>query len=101
MEGNTPHVFPSPPGKNWDLSAALSDFEQLRQVHAGNLPQSFNEGHSFKPMEKEGARPVRPPLQRQDDLVQGESAKCSSKPVAYGHNGELWLMMARASKILA
>ncbi|CAM9123057.1 unnamed protein product [Bubo scandiacus] len=57
-------------GKNWDLSAALSDFEQLRQVHAGNLPHSFNEGRSYKPPEKETARPGRPPLQRQDDIVQ-------------------------------
>ncbi|KFW78828.1 OTU domain-containing protein 7B, partial [Manacus vitellinus] len=36
-------------GKNWDLSAALSDFEQLRQVHAGNLPPSFNEGRGARP----------------------------------------------------
>ncbi|GAB0201056.1 OTU domain-containing protein 7B [Grus japonensis] len=57
-------------GKNWDLSAALSDFEQLRQVHAGNLPHSFNEGRNYKPPEKEAARPGRPPLQRQDDIVQ-------------------------------
>ncbi|XP_054854892.1 OTU domain-containing protein 7B [Eublepharis macularius] len=57
-------------GKNWDLSAALSDFEQLRQVHAGNLPHPFNEGRSFKPVEKDAVRSVRPPLQRQDDMVQ-------------------------------
>ncbi|XP_019411702.1 PREDICTED: OTU domain-containing protein 7B [Crocodylus porosus] len=57
-------------GKNWDMNAALSDFEQLRQVHAGNLPHSFNEGRSYKPLEKEAARPMRPPLQRQDDIVQ-------------------------------
>lgn len=57
-------------GKNWDVNAALSDFEQLRQVHAGNLPHSFNEGRTFKPLEKEAARPMRPPLQRQDDLIQ-------------------------------
>ncbi|XP_042699244.2 OTU domain-containing protein 7B isoform X2 [Chrysemys picta bellii] len=57
-------------GKNWDVNAALSDFEQLRQVHAGNLPHSFNEGRNFKSLEKEAARPVRPPLQRQDDIIQ-------------------------------
>uniref|UniRef100_A0A8C0J0H4 OTU domain-containing protein 7B n=1 Tax=Chelonoidis abingdonii TaxID=106734 RepID=A0A8C0J0H4_CHEAB len=57
-------------GKNWDVNAALSDFEQLRQVHAGNLPHSFNEGHNFKSLQKEAARPVRPPLQRQDDIIQ-------------------------------
>uniref|UniRef100_A0ABM5F3H0 ubiquitinyl hydrolase 1 n=1 Tax=Pogona vitticeps TaxID=103695 RepID=A0ABM5F3H0_9SAUR len=57
-------------GKNWDLSAALSDFEQLRQVHAGTLPRSFNEGRAFKLAEKEVPRPPRPLLQRQDDIVQ-------------------------------
>ncbi|XP_061872170.1 OTU domain-containing protein 7B isoform X2 [Colius striatus] len=56
-------------GKNWDLSAALSDFEQLRQVHAGKLPHSFSEGQSCRAPE-EAARPARPPLQRQDDVVQ-------------------------------
>lgn len=65
------------PGKNWDVSAALSDFEQLRQVHAGNLPPPFSEGSggSRTPekgfSERESARPHRPTLQRQDDIVQG------------------------------
>lgn len=67
--------LPLTPGKNWDLSAALSDFEQLRQVHAGNLPRSFNEGQTFKLVEKEAPRVARPPLQRQDDIVQGKSAR--------------------------
>lgn len=64
-------------GKNWDVSAALSDFEQLRQVHAGNLPSPFSEGGggSRTPekgfSDRESARPARPPLQRQDDIVQG------------------------------
>uniref|UniRef100_A0A8D0G072 OTU domain-containing protein 7B n=1 Tax=Sphenodon punctatus TaxID=8508 RepID=A0A8D0G072_SPHPU len=57
-------------GKNWDVSAAMNDFEQLRQVHAGNLPHSFNEGRNLKLPEREAARPMRPPLQRQDDVVQ-------------------------------
>ncbi|XP_029436943.1 OTU domain-containing protein 7B isoform X2 [Rhinatrema bivittatum] len=57
-------------GKNWDLSAALSDFEQLRHMNAGNLPHSLNEGCSFKLPEKETTRPMRPALQRQDDIVQ-------------------------------
>lgn len=65
-------LLPSHPGKNWDLSAALSDFEQLRQVHAGNLPHSFNEGRGARPPEREVGRPGRPPLQRQDDIVQGQ-----------------------------
>uniref|UniRef100_A0AAZ3NZJ5 ubiquitinyl hydrolase 1 n=1 Tax=Oncorhynchus tshawytscha TaxID=74940 RepID=A0AAZ3NZJ5_ONCTS len=35
-------------GKNWDLSAALSDYEQLRQVHTVNLPTVFNEGRYYR-----------------------------------------------------
>lgn len=64
-------------GKNWDVSAALSDFEQLRQVHAGNLPPPFSEGSggSRTPekgfSDRESARPPRPTLQRQDDIIQG------------------------------
>lgn len=64
-------------GKNWDVSAALSDFEQLRQVHAGSLPQPFSEGSGASRTpekgfsDRESARPPRPPLQRQDDIVQG------------------------------
>ena len=64
-------------GKNWDVSAALSDFEQLRQVHAGNLPPPFSEGSggSRTPekgfSDRESTRPPRPTLQRQDDIVQG------------------------------
>ncbi|XP_077425136.1 OTU domain-containing protein 7A [Vanacampus margaritifer] len=38
-------------GKNWDLSAALNDYEELRQVHTANLPQVFNEGRYYKPPE--------------------------------------------------
>lgn len=64
-------------GKNWDVSAALNDFEQLRQVHAGILPQSFSEGSGTSRTpekgfsERECTRPPRPTLQRQDDIVQG------------------------------
>ncbi|XP_030044331.1 OTU domain-containing protein 7A [Microcaecilia unicolor] len=61
-------------GKNWDLTAALNDYEQLRQVHTGNLPQVFNEGKHYKQQEKELAQQVnkieRPGLQRQDDIAQ-------------------------------
>ncbi|XP_067878726.1 OTU domain-containing protein 7B isoform X2 [Heterodontus francisci] len=60
-------------GKNWDITAALSDFEQLRQVNAGNLPYSFNEGRGVKVQEKEPSRLVRPVLQRQEDPVQARS----------------------------
>uniref|UniRef100_A0A8C7YZU4 ubiquitinyl hydrolase 1 n=1 Tax=Oryzias sinensis TaxID=183150 RepID=A0A8C7YZU4_9TELE len=38
-------------GKNWDLSAALNDYEELRQVHTANLPQVFNEGRYYKQAE--------------------------------------------------
>lgn len=60
-------------GKNWDFTAALSDFEQLRQVHAGNLTYSFTEQRTYLPPEKEMARVGRPILQRQDEVVQGKS----------------------------
>lgn len=59
-------------GKNWDFTAALSDFEQLRQVHAGNLTYSFTEDRTYLPPEKEMARVGRPILHRQDEVVQGE-----------------------------
>ncbi|XP_067831930.1 LOW QUALITY PROTEIN: OTU domain-containing protein 7B-like [Heptranchias perlo] len=57
-------------GKNWDITAALSDFQQLRQVNAGNLPYSFNEGRGITGQEKEASRLVRPVLPRQDESVQ-------------------------------
>uniref|UniRef100_A0A8C4RGQ9 ubiquitinyl hydrolase 1 n=1 Tax=Erpetoichthys calabaricus TaxID=27687 RepID=A0A8C4RGQ9_ERPCA len=57
-------------GKNWDLSAALSDFEQLRQVHAANLPYCFPEERVARHAEKEIPRVGRPVLHRQDDIVQ-------------------------------
>lgn len=59
------------------MSAALSDFEQLRQVHAGNLSPPFSGGSTCpKTPEKGGSdreptRPSRPILQRQDDVIQG------------------------------
>ncbi|XP_053561358.1 OTU domain-containing protein 7B isoform X2 [Bombina bombina] len=55
-------------GKKWDVNAALSDYEQLRLGNAGSLGHSFNDGHNFK--HPETARPMRPALQRQDDIVQ-------------------------------
>lgn len=65
-------------GKNWDLTAALSDYEQLRQVHTANLPQVFNEGKYCKQPEPEQPPQVtkaeRPCLQRQDDIAQGKSS---------------------------
>ncbi|XP_072004130.1 OTU domain-containing protein 7A [Engystomops pustulosus] len=61
-------------GKNWDLTAALSDYEQLRQVHTANLPQVFNEGKYYKQQDREITQHVnkieRPNLQRQEDIAQ-------------------------------
>ncbi|XP_067829530.1 OTU domain-containing protein 7A [Heptranchias perlo] len=57
-------------GKNWDLSAALNDFEQLRQVHTGNLPRVFNEGSFYKQQEKELSNQVIKCEQRQDEIAQ-------------------------------
>uniref|UniRef100_UPI00398F1D5F OTU domain-containing protein 7A n=1 Tax=Pristiophorus japonicus TaxID=55135 RepID=UPI00398F1D5F len=57
-------------GKNWDLSAALNDFEQLRQVHTGNLPHVFNEGSFYKQQEKELSNQVNKCEQRQDEIAQ-------------------------------
>uniref|UniRef100_A0A8C7Y879 ubiquitinyl hydrolase 1 n=1 Tax=Oryzias sinensis TaxID=183150 RepID=A0A8C7Y879_9TELE len=57
-------------GKNWDFTAALSDFEQLRQVHAGNLTYSIPEEQTYQPLEKDMARVGRPLLHRQDEVVQ-------------------------------
>uniref|UniRef100_A0AAZ3RZL2 ubiquitinyl hydrolase 1 n=1 Tax=Oncorhynchus tshawytscha TaxID=74940 RepID=A0AAZ3RZL2_ONCTS len=61
-------------GKNWDLTAALSDFEQLRQVHAGNLSYSFAEERTYPAPEKEMARVGRPLLHRQEEVLQGENS---------------------------
>ncbi|XP_061531295.1 LOW QUALITY PROTEIN: OTU domain-containing protein 7B [Phycodurus eques] len=62
-------------GKNWDLNAALSDFEQLRQVHAGNLMYSFTQERTYLPPEKEMARLGRLVLQRQDDVTQADEKR--------------------------
>ncbi|XP_041729930.2 OTU domain-containing protein 7B isoform X3 [Coregonus clupeaformis] len=64
-------------GKNWDLTAALSDFEQLRQVHAGNLSYSFAEGRTYPAPEKEMARVGRPLLHRQDEVLQATEKRLS------------------------
>ncbi|XP_059496097.1 OTU domain-containing protein 7A isoform X2 [Stegostoma tigrinum] len=57
-------------GKNWDLSAALNDFEQLRQVQTGNLPHEFNEGSFYKQQDKELSNQVKKFEQRQDEFSQ-------------------------------
>lgn len=64
------------PGKNWDLSAALNDYEQLRQVHTANLPHVFNEGRYYKQPERSSTpqhigKPEQCP-QKQEDNTQGE-----------------------------
>ncbi len=78
-------------GKNWDLSAALSDFEQLRQVHAGNLSCTFAEEREYPSFEKEMARTGRPLLHRQDE-VQGTKAleSLSARPDL---NSQMWFVI--------
>lgn len=58
-------------GKNWDFTAALSDFEQLRQVHAGTLAYSSTEDRAYPLPDKDMARVGRPLLHRQSEVVQG------------------------------
>ncbi|XP_031723244.1 OTU domain-containing protein 7B isoform X2 [Anarrhichthys ocellatus] len=70
-------------GKNWDFTAALSDFEQLRQVHAGNLTYSFAEDRTYPPLEKEMARVGRPLLHRQDEVVQAATEKRLSRGISH------------------
>uniref|UniRef100_A0A8C1QMF7 ubiquitinyl hydrolase 1 n=1 Tax=Cyprinus carpio TaxID=7962 RepID=A0A8C1QMF7_CYPCA len=60
-------------GKNWDLSAALSDFEQLRQVHAGNLSCTFAEEREYPSIERTG----RPFVHRQDEVAQATEKRLS------------------------
>lgn len=68
-----------PTGKNWDLSAALNDYEELRQVHTANLPQVFNEGRYYKQPETRDTpthvnKIDRPCAQKQEDNTQGSRA---------------------------
>lgn len=63
-------------GKNWDLSAALNDYEELRQVHTANLPQVFNEGRYYKQPEARDtpthvSKIDRLCAQKQEDSTQG------------------------------
>ena len=77
----------SSPGKNWDLTAALSDYEQLRQVHTANLPPVFNEGRCPKQPEREPPPPghtaERPCLPRQDDIAQGTCCGACQAPASW------------------
>uniref|UniRef100_A0A8D0D5E3 ubiquitinyl hydrolase 1 n=1 Tax=Sander lucioperca TaxID=283035 RepID=A0A8D0D5E3_SANLU len=62
-------------GKNWDLSAALNDYEELRQVHTANLPQVFNEGRYYKHPETRDtpthvSKIDKPCAQKQEDNAQ-------------------------------
>lgn len=63
-------------GKNWDLSAALNDYEELRQVHTANLPQAFNEGRYYKPPQESRDTPThvskseRSSTHKQEDSAQ-------------------------------
>ncbi|KAM9436553.1 OTU domain-containing protein 7B isoform 2-T2 [Clarias gariepinus] len=65
-------------GKNWDLTAALSDFEQLRQVHAGSLSYSYPQDRQQTLTDhKDMTRVGRPLLHRQDDVVQANEKRLS------------------------
>ncbi|KAL1007741.1 hypothetical protein UPYG_G00091020 [Umbra pygmaea] len=61
-------------GKNWDLSAALNDYEELRQVHTANLPAVFNEGRYYQQPDHDTPQHLskvqRPSVQRQEDNTQ-------------------------------
>ncbi|CAF96245.1 unnamed protein product, partial [Tetraodon nigroviridis] len=70
-------------GKNWDISAALSDFEQLRQVHAGNLTFSSTEDRAYPLPDKEMARVGRPLLHRQSEVVQAATEKRLSRGISH------------------
>ncbi|XP_034030138.1 OTU domain-containing protein 7B isoform X2 [Thalassophryne amazonica] len=70
-------------GKNWDFTAALSDFEQLREVHAGNLSYSFTGERTYQPSEKDMARIGRPLLHRQDEVVQAATEKRLSRGISH------------------
>lgn len=90
------HALPSvvSAGKNWDFTAALSDFEQLRQVHAGTLTHSGPEDRALPLPDRDMARVGRPLLHRQSEAVQGEpvfrqQAALGGIPV---HAGELRLV---------
>ncbi|XP_075048829.1 OTU domain-containing protein 7B isoform X2 [Mixophyes fleayi] len=54
-------------GKKWDVNA-LHDYDKLRQANAGGLAHTFSDTRSFKP--PEATHPMRPALQRQDDIIQ-------------------------------
>uniref|UniRef100_A0A4W4GAR7 ubiquitinyl hydrolase 1 n=1 Tax=Electrophorus electricus TaxID=8005 RepID=A0A4W4GAR7_ELEEL len=64
-------------GKNWDLTAALSDFEQLRQVNAGSLSYTFAEERKRAIVERDLGRGGRPLLHRQDEVVQATEKRLS------------------------
>lgn len=71
-----PDLCLCPAGKNWDLSAALNDYEELRQVHTANLPQVFNEGRYYKQPETRDtpthvSKIDRTCAQKQEDSAQG------------------------------
>lgn len=80
-------------GKNWDFTAALSDFEQLRQVHAGNLTYSSTEDRAYPLPDKEMARVGRPLLHRQSEVVQGEAHQQISQCTCLSICVMLWIYL--------
>ncbi|KAK1789859.1 hypothetical protein P4O66_015739, partial [Electrophorus voltai] len=85
---------PSACGKNWDLSAALSDYEQLRQVHTANLPQVFNEGRYYKQRERSGT-PQH--LSKLDQCLQRQEENTQEKRLSRGisHASSAIMSLAR------
>uniref|UniRef100_A0A8C5QZI6 ubiquitinyl hydrolase 1 n=1 Tax=Leptobrachium leishanense TaxID=445787 RepID=A0A8C5QZI6_9ANUR len=55
-------------GKKWDVTPSHGDYDLHRPANAGGLGHSFTDGRSIKL--PDSARPMRPALQRQDDIVQ-------------------------------
>lgn len=100
------HMFFLSVGKNWDFTAALSDFEQLRQVHAGTLTYSSAADRAYPPPDREMARVGRPILHRQSEVVQGEllpsSSFCSSYSISQMANYfHLWVRLNRFNLLRA
>lgn len=71
------------------MSAALSDYEQLRQVHTANLPQVFNEGRYYKQPEHSGTpqhlNKLEQCLQRQEENTQGTLNTCTTASQVSDH----------------
>uniref|UniRef100_A0A4W4DQT0 ubiquitinyl hydrolase 1 n=1 Tax=Electrophorus electricus TaxID=8005 RepID=A0A4W4DQT0_ELEEL len=74
--------------------AALSDYEQLRQVHTANLPQVFNEGRYYKQRERSGT-PQH--LSKMDQCLQRQEENTQEKRLSRGisHASSAIMSLAR------